>query len=365
MESIAREKLKKTPLFDRHVARGAKIVPFAGYEMPLSYDGILAEHRRVRNAAGLFDVSHMGEAEFRGGEAASFLEKVTTNSVASLGPMHAQYSLLLNRRGGVIDDLIVYRLEDRFLIVVNAANIEKDFEWIASHLSPDVDFRNISDDTALLAWQGPKAAAILQPLVDSDLARIPSFGMTTARFGDAPVILARTGYTGEDGFEIFCANRDAGAIWDELLDAGEPQGAGPAGLGARDTLRLEKQYRLYGQDMDETVSALEAGLGWVVKLDKGDFIGRDALVAQKKAGVPRATIGLRVMDDARNIPRPGYEVVVDGEVAGEVTSGTFSPTLETGIALARVAKKFADVPAAGIRVRNKDARAARVAKSFV
>jgi aminomethyltransferase len=327
MESIAREKLKKTPLFDRHVARGAKMVPFAGYEMPLSYDGILAEHRRVRHAAGLFDVSHMGEAEFRGGEAAAFLERVTANSISSLEPMHAQYSLLLNRRGGVIDDLIVYRLEDRFLIVVNAANIEKDFEWIASHLSPDVDFRNISDDTALLAWQGPKAASILQRIVEIDLSRIPPFGMASARIAGAAVFLARTGYTGEDGFEIFCANADAPAIWDELLRVGEPEGAGPAGLGARDTLRLEKQFRLYGQDMDESVSALEAGLGWVVKLDKGDFIGRDALLAQKKAGVPRATIGLRVVEDGRSIPRPGCEVLVDGEVAGEVTSGTFSPTL--------------------------------------
>jgi aminomethyltransferase len=365
MQPIAREKLKRTPLHDRHVALGAKIVPFAGYEMPLSYDGILAEHRRVRQAAGLFDVSHMGEAEFRGGEAMAFLDRVTTNSVASLPPMHAQYSLLLNRRGGVIDDLIVYRLEDRFLIVVNAANIEKDFEWISSHLSPDVDFRNVSEDTSLLAWQGPKAASILQRLVEIDLAAIPSFGIATARIAGAVVTLARTGYTGEDGFEIFCANADAPTIWDEVLDAGRAHGAGPAGLGARDTLRLEKQYRLYGQDMDETVSALEAGLGWVVKLDKGDFLGRDALLAQKKTGVPRATIGLRVVQDGKSIPRPGCEVMLDGSVVGEVTSGTFSPTLETGIALARVTKQFADSPVLTIQIRSKDAKAARVAKSFV
>lgn len=365
MESIARENLKRTPLFDRHVARGAKMVPFAGYEMPVSYDGILAEHRRVRTSAGLFDVSHMGEAEFRGGESCAFLDRLTTNSVASLPVWGAQYSLLLNKRGGVIDDLIVYRLEDRFLVVVNAANVDKDFEWIASHLVGDVDFRNISDDTSLLAWQGPKAAAILQRLVDADLSRVPPFGMTPARLAGSPVTLARTGYTGEDGFEIFCGNADAGKIWDEVLGAGESEGAGPVGLGARDTLRLEKLYRLYGQDMDETVTAWEAGLGWVVKLDKGDFLGRDALVAQKAAGPPRQTVGLRVTDPGRLIPRHGCEVVADGRVVGEVTSGTISPTLDVGIAMARVEKPYGDRKELSIRIRGKDARASRVTKSFV
>ncbi len=365
MESIARENRKNTSLYDRHTARGAKMVPFAGFEMPVSYDGILAEHRRVRTSAGLFDVSHMGEAEFRGVEAAGFLDRVTTNAVASLAPLHAHYTLLLNRRGGVIDDLIVYRLEDRFLIVVNAANLEKDFEWISSHLVGDVDFRNVSDDTALLAWQGPKAASILAPLVDTDLSSVPAFGVRSARLAGAPVVLARTGYTGEDGFEIFCSNAEAPRIWDVLLEAGEPHGAGPAGLGARDTLRLEKQFRLYGQDMDESVTALEAGLGWVVKMDKGDFIGRDALAAQKKGGIPRATIGLRVVEEGRIIPRHGCEVVAGGEIVGEVTSGTFSPSLESGIALARVARDAADRDDLAIRVRGRDARAKRVVKSFV
>jgi aminomethyltransferase len=365
MEPIAREKLKRTPLYDRHVASGAKMVPFAGFEMPVSYDGILAEHRRVRSAAGLFDVSHMGEAEFRGGEAVAFLDRVTTNSVAKLAPMHAQYSLLLNKRGGVIDDLIVYRLEDRFVVVVNAANIEKDFEWIASHLSGDVDFRNVSEDTALLAWQGPKAAAILQRLVREDLGEIPSFGLMPVRIQSASAWLARTGYTGEDGFEIFCANADAPGIWDLLLDAGAPHGAGPAGLGARDTLRLEKQYRLYGQDMDESVTALEAGLGWVVKMEKGDFLGRDALAQQKAAGVPRVTVGLRVDGDDRAIPRPGCEVISAGNVVGQVTSGTFSPSLEKGIALARVARSAAESGPLELRVRGKDVSTVRVSKSFV
>ncbi len=365
MEPIAREKLKRTPLHDRHVAAGAKMVPFAGFEMPVSYDGILAEHRRVRSSAGLFDVSHMGEAELRGGEAAAFLDRVTTNWVAKLSPLHAQYSLLLNKRGGVIDDLIVYRLEDRFVVVVNAANIEKDFEWIASHLSGDVDFRNVSDDTALLAWQGPKAVPILQRLVKEDLSRVPSFGLTSARIASVSVWLARTGYTGEDGFEIFCANGDAARIWDLLLDAGRSEGAGPAGLGARDTLRLEKQYRLYGQDMDESVTALEAGLGWVVKMEKGDFLGRDALAQQKSAGAPRATVGLRVKEDGRSIPRPGCEVLADGVVVGRVTSGTFSPSLEAGIALARVAREAAEREELELRVRGHDVRAVRVPKSFV
>ncbi|HEY7727117.1 MAG TPA: glycine cleavage system aminomethyltransferase GcvT, partial [Candidatus Eisenbacteria bacterium] len=275
----------RTPLHDRHVARGARMVEFAGFEMPISYDGILAEHRRVRTVAGLFDVSHMGEAEVRGSEALSFLDRMTTNAVGAVDAYHAQYTLLLNRKGGVIDDLILYRLGDRFLLVVNASNIRKDFEWISNHLPKDVDFRNVSERTALLAFQGPRAAEILGPLVDLDLGRVPSFGIAEGRLAGAKVVLARTGYTGEDGFEIFVDAADAPAVWDAILEAGEPAGAGPAGLGARDTLRLEKQFRLYGNDMDETVSALEAGLGWVVKLDKGEFVGREALLAQRAGGV--------------------------------------------------------------------------------
>ena len=355
----------RTPLYERHVARGARMVPFAGFEMPISYDGILAEHRRVRTVAGLFDVSHMGEAEVRGTQALSFLDRITTNSVASVAPYRAQYTLLLNKQGGVIDDLILYRLGDRFLLVVNASNIQKDFEWISGHLPKDVDFRNVSERTALLAWQGPRAAEILAPLVDVDLSRVPSFGIAEGRLAGAKVILARTGYTGEDGFEIFTEAEDAVAVWDAILAAGEPFGAGPVGLGARDTLRLEKQFRLYGNDMDEGVSALEAGLGWVVKLDKGDFVGRDALVAQRAAGVPRATIGLKVLDDGKIIPRPHCPVYLDGEEVGTVTSGTISPMLSVGIALARLSRSAAETGDLSIRVRGREARCARVKKSFV
>jgi aminomethyltransferase len=359
------DSLRKTALHDRHVAAGARLVEFAGYEMPISYDGILAEHRRVRDSAGLFDVSHMGEAEVRGTEAISFLESITTNRVADVGPMHAQYTLLLNRQGGVIDDLIIYRLADRWMMVVNAANIEKDFEWISGRLPRDVDFRNVSDRTALLAWQGPKAATILGGLVDADLTRVPPFGIVETHLDGIAVILARTGYTGEDGFEIFVDAERAGDVWDRLLDAGREHGAGPVGLGARDTLRLEKQYRLYGQDMDETVSALEAGLAWVVKLDKGDFVGRDALCRQKEAGVPRATVGLRVTEPGRHIPRPGHPVLVDGKEVGVVTSGTFSPTLEQGIALARVERDAAGAGSFGVRIRDREAAAVKVKKTFV
>jgi aminomethyltransferase len=341
------------------------MVEFAGFDMPVSYDGILAEHRRVREVAGLFDVSHMGEAEVRGAGSLAFLERLTTNAVGELPPARAQYTLLLNRRGGVIDDLILYRLADRYLLVVNAANVDKDFEWIAGHAREDVDFRNTSDETALLAWQGPRAAEILSPLVEADLRPVPSFGIVESRVAGVPAVLARTGYTGEDGFEIFLPADRAGEVWDALLEAGRPFGAGPVGLGARDTLRLEKQLRLYGQDMDETVSALEAGLGWVVKLDKGDFVGRDALVAQKKAGVPRATLGLRVVEPGRHIPRHGCPVLADGAIVGEVTSGTFSPTREEGIALARVDSKAMEAGDFAIRIRNRDARAVRVRKSFV
>jgi len=354
----------RTPLHDRHLALGARMVEFAGFHLPMSYDGILAEHRRVRSAAGLFDVSHMGEAELRGPEAASFLDRLTTNDVRSLEPNRAQYTLLLNRTGGVIDDLILYRLEDRYLVVVNAANTEKDFEWIASHLPEGVDFRNVSEETALLAWQGPQAAGILGPLVDVDLSQVPGFGLVKAVLAGVPVVLARTGYTGEDGFEIFVDAAEATRVWDALLAAGGSRGAGPAGLGARDTLRLEKQYRLYGQDMDESVTALEAGLAWVVRLDKGDFLGRDALLRQKREGVPRVSVGLRVDEPGRHIPRAGCPVLADGEVVGEVTSGTFSPTLEAGIALASVARSAADGDFA-IRIRQRDAHAVRVRKTFV
>jgi aminomethyltransferase len=355
----------KTPLHDRHVALGARMRDFAGFSMPVSYDGIIAEHRRVRTIAGLFDVSHMGEAEVRGVEAQSFLDRVTTNAIAAIGPFEAQYTLLLNRQGGVVDDLIVYRLADRYLLVVNAANIAKDFDWLTSRLPTDVDFRNVSDETALLAWQGPRAAEILGPLVDVDLTGIPSFGIAKARLADVSVILARTGYTGEDGFEIFTAADSAGAVWDAILSAGSPRGAGPAGLGARDTLRLEKQYRLYGQDMDESVSGLEAGLGWVIRLEKGEFIGRDALLAQREAGVPRTTIGLQVTERGRHVPRSGQPVRFDSETVGEVTSGTFSPTLEKGIALARVEKRIAKEKEFAIRIRDRDVRAEKVRKSFV
>jgi len=362
---VAPESAMRTPLHDRHRELGGRLVEFAGFDMPISYDGILAEHRRVREAAGLFDVSHMGEAEIRGASAVEYLDSITTNRVTAVEPLHAQYTLLLNRRGGVIDDLILYRMPDRWIAVVNAANIAKDLEWMASHLPRDVDFRNVSDATALLAWQGPKAAAILDPLVDADLAAVPSFGIVGTRLDDIPVTLARTGYTGEDGFEIFVESAHALRVWDALLEAGKPHGAGPVGLGARDTLRLEKQFRLYGQDMDESVSALEAGLGWVVHLDKGDFVGRDALVQQKEEGVPHATIGLKVTEEGRHIPRHGCPVLLDGEEVGIVTSGTFSPTLEVGIALARVKKRAASGREFHIRIRGKDAGAVKVRKSFV
>jgi aminomethyltransferase len=362
---MASVSLRRTPLHGRHVALGARLVEFAGFEMPVSYDGILAEHHRVRRAAGLFDVSHMGEAEIRGIGAQAFLEKMTTNSVASLAENRAQYTLLLNRRGGVIDDLLVYRLPDRYLLVVNAANAAKDFEWIASHLPKDVEFRNVSEATALLAWQGPKAAEILAPLIDADLSELPAFGVRQARVAGSPVHLARTGYTGEDGFEVFVGAAGCGRVWDAILEAGETHGAGPAGLGARDTLRLEKQFRLWGRDMDESVTALEAGLSWVVRFDKGDFVGKEALLAQKESGVPRATVGLKVVEEGRYIPRPGCAVLSGEDIVGEVTSGTFSPTLEAGIALARVRREAAAEKELRIRIRGKDARAIRVRKTFV
>ncbi|MDP6529067.1 MAG: glycine cleavage system aminomethyltransferase GcvT [Gemmatimonadota bacterium] len=359
---------RRTALCEVHEASGARLVDFAGFRMPLSYDGILAEHRRVRESAGLFDVSHMGVVEIRGAGTRAFLDRLTTNDLSRVEPLRAQYTLMLNTRGGVIDDLILYRLDDRFLAVLNAGNREKDCDWMAAHLPEDVDLRNVSDRTVLLAWQGPRAAEILSDLTEIDLPSVPAFGVARGHFAGVPGVLARTGYTGEDGFELFLPSSDAAIVWEALLKAGKSVGAGPAGLGSRDTLRLEKQYRLYGQDMDEDVTAWEAGLGGVVKMDKGDFLGRDALEAQKVSGVPFSTVGLSVVppeDGKRLIPRPGCVVLADGEEAGRVTSGTFSPSLGRGIALARVDRAAARAKEFVIRIRDREVAAHRVRKSFL
>ncbi|MFL5599571.1 MAG: glycine cleavage system aminomethyltransferase GcvT [Gemmatimonadaceae bacterium] len=326
--------LKRTPLYDVHVALGAKIVPFAGFEMPVQYPtGITAEHKAVRERAGLFDVSHMGEFIVRGPQAVEFVNHVTTNDVAALKPGQAQYSTILREDGTIVDDCLVYRADDRVLMVVNGSNIDKDFAHISRFVDDfDVTLEDISDQIALLALQGPKAAEILQRHTDTDLSKIKYYEFTTGKVaGVDKVYISRTGYTGEDGFELYFPAEQAPKIWSALTKSGDVT---PAGLGARDSLRLEMGMALYGNDLDDTTTPLEASLGWLVKMKKGDFVGRDALAKQKAEGVKRKLVGFTTTE--RAFPRHGYPVFANGKPSGEVRSGTMSPTLGIPIGTAYV-----------------------------
>ncbi|MDB4878654.1 MAG: Aminomethyltransferase [Gemmatimonadetes bacterium] len=316
--------LKRTPLHEIHAALGARIVPFAGYEMPVQYPaGITAEHKLVREGAGLFDVSHMGEFWVNGDGAVDFVNYVTTNNVAALAVGQVQYSTILNERGTIEDDCLVYRFGDRIMMVVNASNAPKDLAHISRHAAKfGVSIHDASDEMALLALQGPKAAEVLQGLTKTDLAGIKYYHFAEGEVDGHRAIVSRTGYTGEDGFELYVDNAMAVPIWSALMATGR---VAPAGLGARDTLRLEMGMALYGNDIDDTVTPLEAGLAWLVKLPKGDFVGRDALVAQKEQGLTRRLVGFTMQD--RNFPRHGYPVFYEGQPSGEVRSGTMSPTL--------------------------------------
>ena len=319
------ETLKRTPLTDLHAELGAKLVPFAGYLMPVQYpSGITAEHNAVRKHAGLFDVSHMGEFIVRGHGALEFVNYVTTNDVAALAPGQAHYSTILNDSGRIEDDCLVYRADDRLMIVVNASNAAKDFAHISRHLDKfDATLEDVSDDTALLALQGPKAAEILQRLTGADLSAVKYYHFTFgAVAGIDGILISRTGYTGEDGFELYFPNENAAHVWKALLESGEVM---PAGLGARDTLRLEMGMALYGNDIDDTTSPLEANMGWVVKLKKGDFVGRDAVARLKEQGIERKLVGFTISE--RAFPRHGYAVFYEGENVGTVLSGTVSPSL--------------------------------------
>ena len=354
--------LRRTPLYEKHVALGAKIVPFAGYEMPIQYEGIVAEHRAVRSAAGLFDLSHMGEFVFKGRGAGALVDRLVSSDIAGLDVGQARYGLLTNESGTIVDDVIVYRTADiEYLMVVNAANIAKDRAHVLAHLTNDVAFDDRSLDMALIAIQGPRAAEILASKTNADLRGLPSFGVARGRVGEVGATLARTGYTGEDGFEVFIANSDAEAVWDALLATGRDAGVKPIGLGARDTLRLEARFSLYGNEIDETTDPVEAGLGWTCKLDK-DFIGRDAIAAKKTAGPARKIAGLFVEG---GVARHGHEVVGDGEVVGRVTSGTYGPTVEKNIALAYVPTALSKVGTVlAVRIRGKDVPATVVKTPF-
>lgn len=347
--------LLRTPLHARHLALGGKMVPFAGFEMPVQYpSGIREEHQAVRERAGLFDVSHMGEFEVRGPDAERLIQQVTVNDLSRAEVGQAQYSALTREDGGILDDLIIYRLPDRFMLVVNASNREKDWRWIEAHADGmDVELVDRSDETALLALQGPAAREILRPLASVDVDAVGYYRFAVGQVGGVEAIISGTGYTGEDGFELYVGAEDAPALWDRILDAGAGQGLIPAGLGARDSLRLEVGYALYGNDLDEDHTPLESALGWITKLDKGDFVGREAIARQKEEGIPTRLVGLRLTE--RGFPRPGYPVVdAGGERVGEVTSGTVSPSLEVGVALARVKDGFhATGTELGVEIRGR------------
>ncbi len=329
--------MRRTPIYPEHIAAGARLVPFAGFEMPIQYEaGIMAEHHAVRSAAGLFDVSHMGEFEISGPQALDLVQFLTSNDAASLEPGHAQYSTLLRADGTVVDDLLVYRLAESFMLVVNAANRAKDLAWIEEHAPRfDASLLDRSDQIALIALQGPLAAEILQPLMAStDLGPLRYYRFLEAKVAGVHGLVSRTGYTGEDGFELYVAADDGAPLWRELLQAGQSRGILPIGLGARDSLRLEMGYALYGSDLDDTRTPLEADLGWIVKLGKGDFIASDALREQKERGVRERLIGFRLVE--RGFPRPGYDILDDGRTVGKVTSGTLGPSIGAGIGLGYV-----------------------------
>lgn len=335
---------RHTPLYDEHIRLGAKMVEFAGWEMPVQYTGVIAEHKAVRAAAGLFDVSHMGEIEISGPDAGAAAQYLTTNDIKTMIDGKAQYSLLCNERGTVVDDIIVYRFsKTRYMLVVNASNTEKDLAWCRSHMKGNSAVIDRSDEYALIALQGPRSAEILSRLVDLDLNSVAKYHFQTGRVADAGgCVVARTGYTGEDGFELFVAPSRAAAVWQALLESGRPSGALPAGLGARDTLRMEMKYSLYGHEIDEERTPLESGLAWVVKLDApDDFIGREALAAAKKQGVSRRLVGFKMTEPG--IPRQGYAVLIDGKPAGMVTSGTMSPSLRIAIGIGLVPADAANV----------------------
>jgi len=327
---------RRTPLYDAHRAHGARMLEFAGWDMPLSYRGITEEHLAVRRHCGLFDVSHMGEIEVSGPAAAAACQELTVNDVARLRIGDAQYTLLCNEAGGVIDDLVIYRRgPERFLLIVNAANAEQDLGWIRAHASGRADVVDRSAELALLALQGPEAEVALRTLTPLDLPAMRSFTACETRVADEDAVVSRTGYTGEDGFEILVDARVARLLWDAVLESAARRGGMPAGLGARDTLRLEAGLPLCGTDMDTTTTPLEAGLAWVVKLGKGEFVGRPALAAQAASGLTRRLIGLELEEPG--IPRHGHGVWQGSSQVGQVTSGTKSPALGTFIGLAYVA----------------------------
>ncbi len=356
--------MKRTPLYAAHRRAGAKMVEFAGWEMPVQYSGVISEHAAVRTRAGLFDVSHMGEIEVRGSGALELCQKITANDISRIKLRQAQYNLLMNEQGGIVDDVIFYRLGPaQFLICVNASNTDKDVAWIRKHADGNVEIDNASSRYAQLALQGPLAEAILQPMTALPLGDIKPFFFTSAEVSAIRCLVARTGYTGEDGFELYCDSDEGEKLWEALLASGRPKGLEPAGLGARDTLRLEKAYPLYGHELDDTTTPLEAGLDWVTKFAKGPFLGREALLQQKNEGVKRKLVGLDLLEPG--IARSEYPLFKDGKSIGRVTSGTKSPTLGKSIALGYVSVDQAQLGnAVEVQIRGRNIRAKIVSVPF-
>ncbi len=354
----------RTPLYDVHVRSGARMVEFAGWDMPVQYAGILDEHEAVRTRVGLFDVSHMGEVVFRGPRALETLNGLFTNDLSKVADGQAQYGCLCRESGGIVDDVVIYRRSAQDLLVcVNAANRRKDFEWLRDGARGQADVANESDDWVQLALQGPKAQAVLSRLTRLDLGALKPFRFTQGEVDGVRCIVARTGYTGEDGFELFCAPKDGPKVWQTLIGAGAPEGIAPCGLGARDSLRLEVAYRLYGSDMDDTTTPLEAGLAWVAKLDKADFMGKAALLEQKARGLPRKLVGFTLTEPG--IARHGHDVLSDGNKVGTVTSGTRSPTLKISVGLAYVPPSLAaEGSTFAVDIRGRPAAAKAVKTPF-
>lgn len=358
--------LKKTVLFNKHEQYGGKIIDFSGWALPVQYEGITAEHEAVRNFAGLFDVSHMGEVEVKGNQAFDFVQNLVTNDISVLENNQIIYTFMCYPNGGVVDDLLVYRFDqNHFFLVINASNIEKDFKWMNENAKEyDAALTNISDKISEMAIQGPNAEKILQKIVDVDLKEIKFFYCRRdVNASGINCLISRTGYTGEDGFEIYLSNEYAEKIWDKLMEIGKEYGLKPAGLGARDTLRFEATLPLYGNELSENITPLEAGLGFFVKLDKANFIGKEALLNQKSQGLKRKIIGFEMID--KGIPRHGYEVMADGKNIGFVTTGYSAPTVKKNIGLAMVDIEYAklDTPIE-IKIRKRVLNAKVISKRF-
>jgi aminomethyltransferase len=356
--------LKKTALHDVHVKLGARMVEFAGYHMPIQYRSIREEHKRVRDTVGVFDVSHMGEVEIHGPAALDMVQKITINDAAQLQVGQVQYSAMCYPHGGIVDDLLVYRFKDKYLLVINAANRSKDVDWMLRNKIEGCTISDSSDAVTQLAVQGKKAEATLQKLTAVDLAGIPYYWFVEGVLAQAPMLISCTGYTGEPGFELYFENAHAEAVWNAVFEAGKEFDIEPIGLGARDSLRLEKKMCLYGNDIDDTTNPLEAGLGWITKLDKGDFIGREAILKVKTEGLKRRLVSF-VLNET-GFPRHGYAILKDGREIGQVTSGTVSPILEKGIGLGYVPHEFSKVDTTiDILIRDKQIPATIIKPPFV